>query len=136
MFDPIQGRWTTEDPIGFSAADENLYRYVGNDPTNSTDPRGLQNLGGGQGAGGGAIPPGTPPQLDPFRPHDNAIGGQGGPAILAAPPAPWSALSRRHRPWILRGIIGLISNSVFQVEYCALRSSGSPHSRSPRPCRT
>jgi hypothetical protein len=29
------------DPLGFAAGDANLYRYVGNDPTNATDPTGL-----------------------------------------------------------------------------------------------
>jgi len=41
MFDPTTGRWTTEDPIGFEAGDADLYRYVGNNPTNFTDPTGL-----------------------------------------------------------------------------------------------
>lgn len=42
MYDPTIGRWTTEDPIGFKAADADLFRYVGNNPTNLTDPTGLQ----------------------------------------------------------------------------------------------
>jgi hypothetical protein len=29
-----------KDPIGFDAGDANLYRYVGNDPTNRVDPSG------------------------------------------------------------------------------------------------
>lgn len=29
------------DPLGFEAGDENLYRYVGNGPTNAVDPSGL-----------------------------------------------------------------------------------------------
>src|ERR1700722_8006947 len=41
MFDTRIGRWMEEDPIGFAAGDANLYRYVGNDPTNNTDPSGL-----------------------------------------------------------------------------------------------
>jgi hypothetical protein len=31
-------------PLGFAAGDSNLYRYVGNRPTNSRDPSGLQEL--------------------------------------------------------------------------------------------
>jgi hypothetical protein len=31
----------TEDPLGFEAGDANFYRFVGNDPTNLTDPSGL-----------------------------------------------------------------------------------------------
>jgi hypothetical protein len=38
---PQTGRWNAEDPDGFTAGDSNLYRYVGNDPTNATDPTGL-----------------------------------------------------------------------------------------------
>ncbi|MCO8124099.1 hypothetical protein NHH03_20310 [Stieleria sp. TO1_6] len=34
----------SQDPIGFSAGDANLYRYVGNGPTNATDPSGLEVL--------------------------------------------------------------------------------------------
>ena len=32
----------SQDPIGFGGGDANLYRYVGNHPTMSTDPSGLQ----------------------------------------------------------------------------------------------
>jgi len=35
------GRWMQEDPIAFGAGDPNLERYVGNNPTNSTDTSGL-----------------------------------------------------------------------------------------------
>ena len=36
-FDPSVGTWLSEDP---AAADENLYRYAGNGPTDGTDPSG------------------------------------------------------------------------------------------------
>ena len=39
--DPTTGRWTTQDPMGFSAGDANLYCYVGNRATLATDPSGL-----------------------------------------------------------------------------------------------
>jgi len=42
MYDPTIGVWISEDPIGFEAADENLRRYVGNNPAVATDPSGLQ----------------------------------------------------------------------------------------------
>ena len=41
-YDPVVGRWASEDPIGFAAGDANLYRYVGNGPTNGVDPTGLE----------------------------------------------------------------------------------------------
>jgi len=34
------GGWQSEDPISFTAGDPNLRRYVGNGPTNATDPSG------------------------------------------------------------------------------------------------
>jgi RHS repeat-associated protein len=40
-FSPIMGRFQSVDPMGFPAGDANLYRYVGNRPTNSIDPSGL-----------------------------------------------------------------------------------------------
>ena len=40
-YDPAVGKWLSEDPIGFAAGDANLNRYVGNGPTNSTDPSGM-----------------------------------------------------------------------------------------------
>ena len=41
-YDASVGRWISPDPIGFTAGDTNLYRYVGNSPTNATDPSGLE----------------------------------------------------------------------------------------------
>jgi RHS repeat-associated protein len=40
-YDPKQGRWISEDPIGFAGGQSNLSQYVGNDPMNLTDPSGL-----------------------------------------------------------------------------------------------
>ena len=41
-YDPATGRFVSEDPIGFSAGDPNINRYVGNDPANKVDPSGLE----------------------------------------------------------------------------------------------
>jgi len=49
-YDPATGGFIGQDPIGFDAGDANLYRYVGNGPTNATDPSGLQ-AGGFDGGG-------------------------------------------------------------------------------------
>jgi RHS repeat-associated protein len=40
-YDRLTGRWFALDPLGFSAGDANLYRYVWNRPPNFTDPTGL-----------------------------------------------------------------------------------------------
>ncbi len=44
-YDPAVGRWLSEDPIGFSAGDANLYRYVGNQATGAIDRDGLEEEG-------------------------------------------------------------------------------------------
>jgi RHS repeat-associated protein len=42
-YDPVAGRWLSRDPTGEpSDAVGNLYSYVGGNPTNNTDPLGLQ----------------------------------------------------------------------------------------------
>jgi RHS repeat-associated protein len=42
-YDAANGRFISEDPLGFSAGDGNLTRYVGNSPTNWVDPSGLKD---------------------------------------------------------------------------------------------
>jgi RHS repeat-associated protein len=39
-YDASNGRFISEDPLGFGAGDTNIYRYVGNSPTNYNDPSG------------------------------------------------------------------------------------------------
>jgi RHS repeat-associated protein len=39
-YDPMLGRWLSEDPVGIEGG-MNLYQYVGNDPVNRRDPSGL-----------------------------------------------------------------------------------------------
>ncbi|HUP80366.1 MAG TPA: RHS repeat-associated core domain-containing protein, partial [Pirellula sp.] len=39
-YDPVNGRFLSQDSIGFAGGDANLYRYVGNGSTNATDPSG------------------------------------------------------------------------------------------------
>jgi hypothetical protein len=39
-YDSSVGRFISVDPMGFGAGDTNLYRYVGNNSTNATDPSG------------------------------------------------------------------------------------------------
>jgi RHS repeat-associated protein len=39
-YDPVVGRWTSKDPIGFEGGDGNLYAYVINDPVNLSDVEG------------------------------------------------------------------------------------------------
>jgi hypothetical protein len=41
-YSPSLGRWMQQDPLGYAAGDSNLYRYVGNEPVNITDPIGLE----------------------------------------------------------------------------------------------
>jgi hypothetical protein len=52
-YDPVTGRWTAKDPIGFDGDGANLYGYVLGDPVNALDSRGLA----------GEWPPPTPLRL-------------------------------------------------------------------------
>jgi RHS repeat-associated protein len=56
-YSPVMGRFMSEDPIGFSGGDTNLYRYVHNSYPNATDPsgKGVTVVLGLIGAGIGAI---------------------------------------------------------------------------------
>ena len=40
FYDPVNGRFLSQDPIRFAAGDTNLYRYVSNNPLDFTDPSG------------------------------------------------------------------------------------------------
>ncbi|HCE67305.1 MAG TPA: hypothetical protein DER40_07235, partial [Geobacter sp.] len=40
-YDPMEGRFIQKDPIGFAGGDVNLYNYVGANPVNRRDPKGL-----------------------------------------------------------------------------------------------
>jgi RHS repeat-associated protein len=45
-YDPVVGRFISEDAIGFNAGDANLYRYVGNSAVNAIDPFGYRTING------------------------------------------------------------------------------------------
>jgi RHS repeat-associated protein len=52
------GDWLSKDPTGFDAGDTNVYRYVGNSPTNASDPTGMfwdWVCGGIKGTGQGVL---------------------------------------------------------------------------------
>lgn len=49
-YDAQTGQFVSEDPIGFTAGDANLYRYVGNSVPNFVDPLGRNLLSTGGGA--------------------------------------------------------------------------------------
>ena len=40
-YQPVQGRFMSEDPVGFSSGTLNIYSYVGNNPVSFNDPNGL-----------------------------------------------------------------------------------------------
>ena len=45
-YDATTGRFVSQDPAGFAAGDDNLYRYVANAPLTASDPSGLCAQGG------------------------------------------------------------------------------------------
>jgi RHS repeat-associated protein len=52
-YNPTTGTWQTQDPLGFAGGLANLRQYVGNNPTNLSDPTGLGGPNGGPGYYGG-----------------------------------------------------------------------------------
>ena len=46
QYDPINGRFTGQDPLKFAAGDTNFYRYAFNAPTMYTDPTGMVAIAG------------------------------------------------------------------------------------------
>lgn len=75
MYDPTIGRWLSQDPTGLEP-DVNPYRYVGNSPTNATDPSGLQQ----------ADPPvKLPPPPEPPPPRPSPRGGSRRPDLDSIP---------------------------------------------------
>jgi RHS repeat-associated protein len=72
-YDPATGRWVERDPLGFSAGDSNLYRYVFNDPTTLKDPNGeivLLLIAAAAGAGFLLFGPGAGNVQAPTKPDD------------------------------------------------------------------
>jgi RHS repeat-associated protein len=60
-YDPLTGRFTTLDPLGFAGGDTNLYRYALGDPVNRIDPTGTgEPSGGGEPTVGDPHPKGLP----------------------------------------------------------------------------
>ncbi|MCC6348308.1 MAG: hypothetical protein IT347_01785 [Candidatus Eisenbacteria bacterium] len=43
-YDPVAGRWTAKDPIGFAGNDDNMYAYSANDPLDWADPSGTDAI--------------------------------------------------------------------------------------------
>lgn len=76
-YKPGYGRFISEDPIGFSAGDVNLYSYVGQDPVNNRDPFGHSKIYGnwcGPNWTGGQKYP-----YDPNKgPYKDPVSGSGG----------------------------------------------------------
>jgi RHS repeat-associated protein len=73
-YNPIAQRFISQDPIGLSGGQPNLYAYVFNQPTNWTDPLGLSSSGVGQSP----APNAPPPQPCLTSKCENRIGGHGG----------------------------------------------------------
>ena len=71
------GIWTSLDPWGFGGGDPNLYRYVNNGPSNSTDPYGLsEEPVQGMTPSHNRPRPKTPPTLPSGGPKPTPPGGE------------------------------------------------------------
>ncbi len=41
FYDPVLGRFMSQDPLGYGGGDKNLYSFAGNNPKNKNDPNGM-----------------------------------------------------------------------------------------------
>jgi RHS repeat-associated protein len=93
-YDPVAGRWTCRDWIGFKGRDANRYRYCGCSPTNATDPTGRLDGGSLVLSGPGNITPApNAPIPPPIPPAPNVAPGPGwkwqGPDERGGPKGGW-----------------------------------------------
>ncbi len=146
MYDPGIGRWISEDPIGFKAGDSNLYRYVGNNPTNNTDPSGLSgwnahfyplHLGG---SGNQRIVDMSTISRAHGEAAQNAshrfLAQQGfGPNSGAAGRAAWARLTaRQQQAMIMRSMRAAnLSNSFIRANIASIMSGANPGVPTVRP---
>jgi RHS repeat-associated protein len=106
-YSPTVGRFDSQDPTGFTAGDTNLYRYVGNSPTNGTDPLGL-------------APPAKPTTPTPpsggsgSNPGSNPGNAPGG--TPANPATPGNPLAPKYPSGAdIKARIGKINNDIFSL---------------------
>jgi RHS repeat-associated protein len=95
--DPVNGRWFSRDPAGFAAGDDNLYRFINNDPVSFYDPS-------------GCVPTQTMLMRRPLTQSTLLLGGYGNPltnaAVFAAgmrPPTPPNV--GRYAPLMYMGFV-------------------------------
>jgi hypothetical protein len=69
VYDPNAGRFLSRDPLGLGPEGANLYGYVRNNPTNMTDPSGMQ---GGIPSHQPVCPPAPQPYYQPIYPQGPA----------------------------------------------------------------
>ena len=81
-YDPTLQRFISADPAGFGGGSLNLYSYVGNSPTNGTDPSGLSAPGVGSfGAGAPTLGGRKGVVADDLEADGGVSGGCGGPEV-------------------------------------------------------
>ena len=132
-YDPNTGRFVSQDPKGFAAGDANLYRYVENGPTSSTDPCGLQISGPGDLPDDVFAPPESPPPLQfpplPSKNLPSAVPPVDTGVILTGGP------HEHHRPDVVVGIGTPVEGNQPQETYPGgpTGEPAPPSSPPPRP---
>jgi RHS repeat-associated protein len=115
---PGAGRFIGLDPDGFAARDSNLYRYVGNDVTATTDPSGefvwwlAPIVAGGAGAIGGALSA----YLSGGNMWAGACGGAVTGVLLTCPPPAFLGSAVFYLwPWLSGAAGGAINSLISQL---------------------
>ena len=116
-YDPATGRFLSEDPLGFAGQDTNLQRYVGNSPTNRTDPTGHSGGSGGGGGGSGGSGGGYYDYGGASGGYYDSFGGSSGGAAYG------SAIAATVDPWLSEDPIGFEGRDE---RLCAYVSNAPP----------
>jgi RHS repeat-associated protein len=129
---PATGAWLGPDPTGLSAGDTNLCRYVGNSPTNATDPGGLEPVVPD------LRPPGDPGLDPPWVQYPAPAPPATGAALpfiadswLPAPPGPGSEELGDYLRWV-QSPSGRLQTSVPPWVRGLIQSPPSGHFRSSK----
>ena len=114
-----QGRWQSQDPIGFDAGDYNLYRYVGSNFINKNDPSGLQEHVAKPNPGGSSNPP------NPLRMVDGGGGNSRTPWLPGLLKGAGDLFSKFANNPACK--CGILAGGVFAIyELCTYQPGGPP----------
>ncbi len=106
-YDPALGRFISTDPMGFTAGDANLYRFVKNNPANDRDPSGLESTSTQQSSTSSSSSGQSGGVWNSIKAGVNAVGNALGNAVgkgVDALSAGWAGFQRIAPTWLTNSV--------------------------------